>query len=227
MNQSTKPFLIAGNALALAFGTALTLAAAPAAAETDHGAAAGKENATALRSRARTIARAAPAPRVQDPQGRLPGRCLEDGAQRQLRKDSSPTSPTGFGQLKPFTERRADARPAVSVWRPRRVPSGADGPHRLAQKGRQVARRARGDEMVIHHLPIDVRRPRGLDLRRHRGDAGHLHALQHTGGRQNLRAVADGRHRLFSSKKCAAMESAAGCSRSVAGALPPGSTSRS
>jgi len=49
MSLSNKTAVISGTALAMAFGAAITLAASPVMAETDHGATNGaKKNATAL-----------------------------------------------------------------------------------------------------------------------------------------------------------------------------------
>ncbi|HXF08010.1 MAG: DUF2282 domain-containing protein [Pseudomonadota bacterium] len=107
MNQSTKPFLIAGNALALAFGTALTLAAAPAAAETDHGAAAGKEKCYGIALKGKNDCAGGPGTSCAgsskvDYQGDA-WKMVPKGS---CEKTPSPTSPTGFGQLKPFTEKK-------------------------------------------------------------------------------------------------------------------------
>ena len=107
MSQSTKPTLIAGGALALAFGTALTLAAAPAAAETDHGAAAGKEKCYGVALKGQNDCAAGPGTSCAGSSTvDYEGKFWKSVPKGSCEKMPSPTSPTGFGQLKPFTEKK-------------------------------------------------------------------------------------------------------------------------
>lgn len=108
MSQSTKTPLISGAALALAFGAAITLAATPVVAETDHGASSGdKEKCYGVAPAGKNDCAAGPgtscagASKV-DYQGSF-WKSVPKGT---CEKTASPTSPTGFGQLKPFAEKK-------------------------------------------------------------------------------------------------------------------------
>ena len=110
MSQSTKPSLIAGSALSLAFGAALTLAAAPATAGSghgDHGAAPGKEKCYGVALKGENDCAAGPGTSCAgsskvDYQGDA-WKMVPKGS---CEKTASPTSPTGFGQLQPFTAKK-------------------------------------------------------------------------------------------------------------------------
>jgi len=110
MSQSTKPSLIAGGALSLAFGAALTLAAAPAFAGSehgDHGAEAGKEKCYGVAMKGKNDCAGGPGTSCAgsskvDYQGDA-WKMVPKGS---CEKTASPTSSTGYGQLKPFTEKK-------------------------------------------------------------------------------------------------------------------------
>ena len=110
MSQSTKPSLIAGGALSLAFGAALTLAAAPALAGSDHGdhgAAADKEKCYGVALKGKNDCKAGAGTSCagsakKDYQGNAwkmvpAGTCVHT---------ASPSSPTGMGQLDAFMEKQ-------------------------------------------------------------------------------------------------------------------------
>ncbi len=108
MSQSTKTAVISGTALAMAFGAAITLAATPVMAETDHGAmkkdamekcygVALKGNNDCAAGPGTTCAGTAKV----DYQGSA-WKMVPKGT---CEKTASTTSPTGFGQLKPFAKK--------------------------------------------------------------------------------------------------------------------------
>ena len=107
MSQSTMSAMLSGAALAAALGMALALTAGPATAGSDHGAAAGKEKCYGVSLKGKNDCAAGPGTSCAgsskvDYQGdawkMVPkGTCEET---------PSPTSPTGFGQLEPFAEKK-------------------------------------------------------------------------------------------------------------------------
>ena len=108
MSQSTKTPLISGAALALAFGAAITLAATPVMAETDHGAMSdAKEKCYGVAPAGKNDCAAGPGTSCAgtskvDYQGDA-WKMVPKGS---CEKTASTTSPTGFGQLKPFAEKK-------------------------------------------------------------------------------------------------------------------------
>ena len=108
MSQSTKTAVISGTALAMAFGAAITLAATPVMAETDHGASNGaKEKCYGIALKGENDCAAGPGTSCAgtskvDYQGDA-WKMVPKGS---CEKTPSPTSPTGFGQLKPFVAKK-------------------------------------------------------------------------------------------------------------------------
>lgn len=108
MSQSTKTPLISGAALALAFGAAITLAATPVMAGTDHSASSGdKEKCYGVALAGKNDCAAGPGTSCAgsskvDYQGSA-WKMVPKGT---CEKTASTTSPTGFGQLKPFAEKK-------------------------------------------------------------------------------------------------------------------------
>ncbi len=109
MSQSTKTSVISGTALAMAFGAAITLAATPVMAESDHGAmkkdAMEKCYGVALKGKndcaagpGTSCAGTSKVDYQSDAWKMVPKGSCE--------KTASPTSPTGFGQLASFAEKK-------------------------------------------------------------------------------------------------------------------------
>jgi uncharacterized membrane protein len=104
MSLSTKTAVISGTALAMAFGAAITLAATPVMAETDHDA---KEKCYGVALKGKNDCAAGPGTSCAgtskvDYQGDA-WKMVPKGS---CEKTASPTSPTGFGQLGPFAEKK-------------------------------------------------------------------------------------------------------------------------
>lgn len=108
MSQSTKTSVISGTALAMAFGAAITLATTPVMAGTDHGASNdAKEKCYGVALKGKNDCAAGPGTSCagtskvdyqSDAWKMVPKGSCE--------KTASPTSPTSFGQLKPFAEKK-------------------------------------------------------------------------------------------------------------------------
>lgn len=104
MTQSTKTHLISGTALAMAFGVALTLAATPVMAESSSG---DKEKCYGVALKGKNDCAAGSGTTCAgtskvDYQGNA-WKLVPKGACEQT---ASPVSPTGFGQLAAFTEKK-------------------------------------------------------------------------------------------------------------------------
>ncbi len=103
MSQSTKTSLISGAALALAFGAAITLAATPVMAES----AGDKEKCYGVAPAGKNDCAAGPGTSCAGTSKvDYQGSAWKSVPKGTCEKTASTTSPTGFGQLKPFAEKK-------------------------------------------------------------------------------------------------------------------------